>query len=230
MGRIRPRVTACMLIAVTVLAAPTASAGPLPRLRVSDNHHFLVKEDGSPFFWLGDTAWELFHRLTREDAERYLQNRAKLRFTVVQAVVLAEFDGLGTANAYGDRPLADNDPTKPNEAYFRHVDWILARANALGLYIGMLPTWGDKWNKKWGQGPEIFTPENAEAYGEWLGRRYKDAGLVWILGGDRPVETDGTSRNHPRHGRGPAPRRWRRAPDHASTRRAAWARPRPGSR
>jgi hypothetical protein len=54
----------------------------------------------------------------------------------------------------------------------------------------MLPTWGDKWNKKWGVGPEIFTPANAEAYGEWIGRRYKDAGIIWIMGGDRPIEND----------------------------------------
>jgi hypothetical protein len=178
------------LCSVVLLIASQALAAPLPRLRVSDNHRFLVTENGAPFFWLGDTAWELFHRLTREDAERYLQNRASLRFTVIQAVVLAEFDGLGTPNAYGERPLTDNDPTKPNDGYFRHVDWIVERANALGLYVGMLPTWGDKWNKKWGEGPEIFTPENAEIYGEWIGRRYKDAGLVWILGGDRPIETD----------------------------------------
>ena len=92
-------------------------------------------------------------------------------------------------NAYGETPLRNNDPTQPNEAYFAHVDWIVAKADSLGLYIGFLPTWGDKWNKKWGQGPEIFTVENAEQYGEWLGKRYRDAGLVWILGGDRPVET-----------------------------------------
>src|SRR5262249_37939271 len=48
----------------------------------------------------------------------------------------------------------------------------------------------DKWNKKWGQGPEIFTSENAGAYGEFLGRRYRDKPIVWILGGDRPAETD----------------------------------------
>jgi hypothetical protein len=64
------------------------------------------------------------------------------------------------------------------------------RAEAHGLCIGMLPTWGDKWNKKWGQGPEIFTPKNARAYGEFLGGRYKDKAIVWILGGDRPVEND----------------------------------------
>jgi hypothetical protein len=171
-------------------ATPPQSAQPLPRLRVSDNKHFLVTADAKPFFWLGDTAWELFHRTTREDADRYLRNRAGLRFTVIQAVALAEMDGLNVSNAYGEIPLRNHDPTQPNEAYFAHVDWIVARANALGLYIGFLPTWGDKWNKKWGTGPEIFTPANAEQYGEWLGRRYRDAGLIWVLGGDRPIEND----------------------------------------
>jgi hypothetical protein len=126
--------------------------------------------------------------LNREDAERYLRNRAERRFNVVQAVALAELDGLNDPNPYGEKPLRNNDPTQPNEAYFRHVDWIVQRANELGIYVGFLPTWGDKWNKAWGAGPEIFTPQNAEAYGEWLGKRYRDAGLIWILGGDRPVD------------------------------------------
>jgi len=167
------------------------AAEALPRLKVSENYRFLVTEKGEPFFWLGDTAWELFHRLNREEAELYLKNRAERRFTVIQAVVLAELDGWKGTNAYGDLPLEANDLSKPNEGYFKHVDWIVSKANSLGLYIGMLPTWGDKWNKKWGVGPEIFTPDNAEAYGEWLGRRYEDAGIIWILGGDRPVENDG---------------------------------------
>ena len=188
------RPAACALILATAAllrpAGAPAQSGTLPRLKVSENHRYLVTEDGRPFFWLGDTAWELFHRATREDAERYLKNRAALRFTVIQAVALAEFDGLTVPNAYGHTPLHDNDPTQPDEQYFTHVDWIVAKANALGLYVGFLPTWGDKWNKKWGVGPEIFTPETAARYGEWLGRRYKDAGIVWILGGDRPVETD----------------------------------------
>ncbi len=36
---------------------------------VSDNRHFILK-DGKPFFWLGDTAWELFHRVKRIQATR----------------------------------------------------------------------------------------------------------------------------------------------------------------
>ena len=165
-------------------------AAQAKRLKVSDNRHFLVYEDGKPFFYLGDTAWELFHRLNREEADRYLKDRAAKKYTVIQAVVLAELDGLNASNPYGQKPLQDNDPTRPNEEYFKHVDWIVGKAEELGLFIGMLPTWGDKWNKKWGVGPEIFTPQNAESYGEWLGRRYKDRAIIWILGGDRPIEND----------------------------------------
>ncbi len=177
------------LLLWTLFAACAVSAAT-PRLRVSDNHRFLVQEDGRPFFYLGDTAWELFHRLNREETERYLKDRAAKGFTVIQAVALAEFDGLREPNAYGQLPLQNQDPLQPNEEYFRHVDWVVQQANALGLYVGLLPTWGDKWNKKWGAGPEIFTPENAAGYGQWLGRRYHDAGVIWILGGDRPVENE----------------------------------------
>jgi hypothetical protein len=161
------------------------------QLRISADKRHLIRKDGTPFFWLGDTAWELFHRLNREEATKYLTNRAAKGFTVIQAVVLAELDGLNTPNVYGDKPLINNDPAKPNEAYFKQVDFIVDKAEKLGLIIAMLPAWGDKWNKKWGTGPEVFTPANAAIYGEWLGRRYKNKPVVWVMGGDRdPEEPD----------------------------------------
>jgi hypothetical protein len=159
-------------------------------VKISDNGRYLIDQNGAPFFYLGDTAWELFHRLNREDADEYLRDRAAKKFTVIQAVVLAEFAGLTEPNWYGSLPLDKNDPTKPVEGHFEQVDYIVNRADELGLVVGMLPTWGDKWNKKWGQGPEIFTPENAAIYGEFLGKRYRDKPIIWILGGDRPVEKE----------------------------------------
>lgn len=159
-------------------------------LKISDNRRFLTHADGTPFFYLGDTAWELLHRCTLEDTERYLADRAAKRFTVIQTVVLAELDGLHTPNRNGDLPLIDDDPTQPNEPYFAHVDAVVNLAGSLGLHVGLLPTWGDKWNQKWGVGPEIFTPENAHAFGLFLGRRYADAPIIWILGGDRPIESE----------------------------------------
>jgi hypothetical protein len=163
---------------------------------VSDNHHFLVQEDGSPFFYLGDTAWELFHRLNREEADRYLENRAAKGFTVIQVVAISELDGQNAPNAYGYLPLTDLDPARPaledgpNNDYWDHVDYIVDKANSLGLYIGFLPTWGRFWHDKGSDGKPLFTQANAEAYGAWLGRRYQAKGIIWILGGDRPVEND----------------------------------------
>lgn len=60
------------------------------RLQLTSNRRFLQYEDGTPFFYLGDTAWELFHRLTLAEAERYLTNRVAKGFTVIQAVALAD--------------------------------------------------------------------------------------------------------------------------------------------
>ncbi|MDX2245366.1 MAG: DUF4038 domain-containing protein [Bacteroidia bacterium] len=161
-----------------------------PSLKVSDNHRYLTFADGKAFYYLGDTAWELFHRLSREEADMYLEDRAAKGFTVIQAVVLAELEGLTVPNAYGHLPLKDNDPTQPNEDYFTHVDYIVNKAESLGMFIGMLPTWGDKFNIRWGKGPEVFTPENARVYGEFLGKRYKNKPIIWILGGDRNPEND----------------------------------------
>src|SRR5688500_14111851 len=100
MGR---RHLAAVLVSVAVMGSSAAArAAEAPsRLQVSDNKRFLITADGSPFFYLGDTAWELFHRLDREQADRYLQDRAAKGFTVIQAVALAELQGHSDPNAYG---------------------------------------------------------------------------------------------------------------------------------
>lgn len=164
----------------------------MKRIYVSDNRRFLVDADGAPFFWLGDTAWELFHRCSLAEAELYLANRRQKGFTVIQAAALAELDGLHTPNANGDLPLLDDDPLRPNEPYWRHVDAVIALAAQKGLYIGLLPTWGDKVNLMWGVGPQVFDAASARAYGEFVGRRYREAAnVIWIMGGDRPEVADG---------------------------------------
>lgn len=178
---------------LTICVFVLFSMSSFAQLRVSDNKRFLVTKDGKPFFWLGDTAWELFHRLSREEADKYLKDRADKGFTVIQAVALAELDGLRVPNAYDEIPLENLDPTKPREAYFQHVDYIVNKAAELGLYIALLPTWGDKIIKdRWGTGPEIFNVENAKIYGKWIGNRYKDkTNVIWVMGGDRNPDEKG---------------------------------------
>ncbi|MBA9077143.1 glycoside hydrolase family 140 protein [Rufibacter quisquiliarum] len=163
-------------------------------VKVSANQRYLVYQNGKPFFYLGDTAWELFHRLNREEAARYLTNRAQKGFTVIQAVVLAEHNGLEDPNPYGNTPLLNNNPATPNEAYFAHVDFIIKKAQELGLHMALLPTWGDKiFKNSWGVGPEVFNQKNAFTYGKYLGNRYKhQPNIIWVVGGDRNPRKDTT--------------------------------------
>ncbi|HYG36710.1 MAG TPA: glycoside hydrolase family 140 protein [Clostridia bacterium] len=170
----------------------------MQKVRVSSNNRFLVQEDGKQFFYLADTAWELFHRLNREEVERYLSDRAAKGFTVIQAVALAELDGLTVPNRFGFLPLAERDPSRPDTKpgpgndYWDFVDEVIALAEEKGLYVGLLPTWGkyvtpDAFN---GKVDGIFNPTNAQVYGQFLGARYKDRrNIIWILGGDKAPST-----------------------------------------
>jgi hypothetical protein len=85
------------------------------KLATSADGRSIVKSDGSAFFWLGDTAWDLFVRLGRNDTTKYLQNRSEKGFTVIQAVALMGYHiPFNTGNVYGKKPFQDNDPLKPD--------------------------------------------------------------------------------------------------------------------
>jgi hypothetical protein len=166
-------------------AARLVQATELPQLQVSENGRFFVTDEGTPFFWLGDTAWFLFEKLNREDADFYLSDRKSKGFTVIQAVVLWHLK----PNAYGHKPLVKkNDKRIPNELYFKHVDYIVDTAERKGLYIGILPAWAGSLVRK---DRGLFNTSNTEeayAYGLFLGARYRNKPIIWILGGDYYAE------------------------------------------
>ncbi len=178
-----------LFLALFSFGAEAQVTGPI---KVSENKRFLAQADGKPFFWMADTAWELFHRTSLEEATYYLDTRASQGFNVVQAVALAELDGLNAPNANGEKPFVSIENMQMNEEYWVHVDQIIALAAERGIHIALLPTWGDKLYKdSWGTGPEIFNSENAYSFGKWIGSRYADAkNLVWVLGGDRNPRKD----------------------------------------
>ncbi|HLO99604.1 MAG TPA: DUF4038 domain-containing protein [Fimbriimonas sp.] len=163
----------------------------MARLTVSaENAHYLATEDQKPFFMLGDTAWELAHKLTQKEAELYFETRAKQRFNMIWINILPECDCLRIPDERGLFPLIDNDPTRLNPAYFEWFKELLEKAASRGLYVGVLPAWGDKVTPKWGAGPTIFTnPETSNAYGRLVAEQLGQfTNLLWVLGGDRPAK------------------------------------------
>jgi len=165
------------------------------RLEVSTNHRFLVTSDGQPFFYLGDTAWALFSCLNREDAVHYVRKRSAQGFTVIQAALTFR-----QTNIYGKAPFMEEDPDRPAMTpgsdpaspeqydFWDHADYIIDQAAHHGLYVGLLPVWGIA---RPGRSP-IFNEASAEAYGKFLGARYKDKPIIWILGGDQSPEGNET--------------------------------------
>jgi len=183
---------ACWLTLATTLAQP-----PLPRLQVSVNgRSFVVEKTGNrpetPFFWLGDTAWDLFARLTRTEAIRYLDDRAKKRFTVIQAHLLPWT--LKDTSTDGHKAFENDDFDKPNEAYWQHVDFVVQEATKRGFYLAVLPAWSRTYIEPAPNGstPALYSDSlKAFRYGQFLGKRYRAyQNLIWVLGGDRkPTRT-----------------------------------------
>jgi hypothetical protein len=162
----------------------------LPSIQVSkQNPHQLQTEDGKPFFMLGDTGWELLHKLTREEASLYLRTRAEQKFNMIWTNYTPECDSVRIPNQQGLFPFVDQNPLKLNSDYVAWAREIFIEAGELGLYIGLLPSWGDKFTAPWGAGPVLFKDsETCLAYGKLMAETFGDlSNILWVLGGDRPA-------------------------------------------
>ena len=167
------------LICCGITTAQRAKPWDNGRLKVSDNHRYLIHENGTPFFWLGNTAWLISERLTRDDVEFYLTKEREAGYNVEQIQVL---NAIPTFNIYG---MQANDESfdmqkfsrKDQYGYWEHLDYIVDFAASQGIYIAMDCIWGSQINK--------MTTEKAAKYGKFLGERYKNKpNIIWMIGGD----------------------------------------------
>lgn len=159
-------------------------------LKISDNKRYIIKDE-SPFLYLADAAWTIFQRLDKNEMLYYLDKRLSQGFNAVQVCCISEFDGVRKPNRYGELPFENADILKPNRKYFDLILWFLEECEKRDIVPVVLPTWGDKFNKMWGIGPEVFTKENSAQYGAFLGELFgKTENLIWMLGGDRPIDSE----------------------------------------
>jgi len=154
-------------------------AANLPRLRVSGDGRWLVTDKGAPFFWLGDTGWLLLTKLKHEEVDRYLEDRRRKGFNVVQVMTLHD---VKDRDAYGNAALTDGDIARPlarKGGYWDNVDYVINKAAEKGIYIALVPVWGSV--VKSGK----VSRGGARAYASFLAARYRShANVVWMNGGD----------------------------------------------
>jgi hypothetical protein len=146
-----------LLAALATTSLTAAPSSPAP-LRVSPGGQYFQQADGAPFFWLGDTAWLMTQKLTRDEVKAYFENRRAKGFNVVQFCVV-QF--LNDKSITGSPALVGGDITKLNVTpgadpadpaqydYWDHVDYVVDTAAANGIHpwvcIFLAALFSDVW-------------------------------------------------------------------------------------
>jgi hypothetical protein len=158
-------------------------------LHVEPGKHYLVDAQGAPFLIQGDTAWSAMVQLTREEVDQYLEDRRLKGFnTVLVELIEHEFADSPPRNQYGQGPFTSpGDFGTPNEAYFQHVDYVIASAAAKGLLVMLTPAYvgSGGGSQGWWQEMQSNGVAKLRAYGQYLGNRYRNSpNILWVQGGD----------------------------------------------
>jgi len=172
---------AATILAVTLNVA-IAYAADLPKVQVSDNHRFLVKKDGTPLVWIGDTLWD-WYELKPSELDEYLNKRVAQGFTVIQTQIAA----YGKANYNGHWCFGGpkhKDITKPQEEYWRYGDLWLEKIEEHGMYAAVGLSWIINYWRRWdkaGDPAARFSEDDFYNYSKWVGSRFKDRdNIIWL--------------------------------------------------
>ena len=148
-------------------------------VRVSKNGTHLEHADGTPFFWLGDTAWNGALLSKAEDWNRFLADRVAKKFTAIQFVTTPWRSA--PTNLEGEVAFTGKEKIQINPAFFKQMD---ARFDALNRQ-GLLAVPALLWAIKGDENPGWYLPEDqAILLEKYLVARYGAHHVVWIPAGD----------------------------------------------
>jgi len=164
---------------------PVFRHGPL---RLSADRHSLVYADGTPFFWLGDTAWNGVIRGDDANWERYLRTRAEQKFSVIQYVSI---NWRGDAeDEFGEKACTEQHPIHVNPRFFQRLDKRVAMINEHGLIAAPVALWALLETDLGYKLDEL----DAVRLARYIVARYAAHQTVWLLGGDGNYQKMGVDR------------------------------------
>ena len=180
-------IVVCIQLCFPVLAADFP-------VRVSGDGTYLEDASGRPFLLMGDAAWSLIGELSREEADEYLADRQRRGFnTILVSLIEHRFSRNAPNNFYHKPPFKPGGNfSRPNDAYFDDVDWVLHKARERGILVLLCPSYlgVDGGAEGWLKTMVTAGSDALYAYGRYLGERYRDFdNIIWVQGGDHnPVD------------------------------------------
>ncbi|MBD3180685.1 DUF4038 domain-containing protein [Candidatus Poribacteria bacterium] len=147
-------------------------------LRLSDNRRYIVHDDGTPFFWLSDTAWNGVLLSTEDEWEKYLKDRVNKNFTAIQYVTTqwraAQGDREGRPAFTGKENIA------VNPEFFQRMDKRVNALNDHGLIASPVLIWTCT-----AKDPGQTVPnDQLTILASYMVARYGAHQVIWMLGGD----------------------------------------------
>lgn len=152
-------------------------------VRVSSGGRYLEHADGTPFLWIGDTAWNGALMSSDEAWEMYLEDRVEKGFSGIQFVTTQWRAADG--NAEGERAYTGFDDIEIHPRFFDRIDERINAVNAAGLLAAPVLLWtlGEP-ERNPGKLPE----DQAIKLARYLTARYGAHHVMWFLAGDENFE------------------------------------------
>lgn len=163
-------------------------------IHVSPNRRYLEHSDGTPFFWLADTAWNGALKADRNSWDTYLSDRQKKKFTVVQFVMTQWLAAAGNADAR--LPYQGRDSISIDPVFFAWLDAHFQSVNSHALVAAPVLIWAAPWSSA----SKFLNPGNSLSddqiirLARYMVARYAAYQVVWILAGDGDYRGDEAER------------------------------------
>lgn len=145
--------------------------------------YYLTHSDGTPFFYLACTAWNGALKSTKEEWDKYLQQRVSNNYNVIQ-LVTTQWRGCDKSSE-GLVAFEGSGRIKINPRFFRLIDEKIDRVNELGLVAAPVILWALQNGSGRELSPGYYLPDDqAILLAKYIVARYGGNQVIWFLGGD----------------------------------------------
>jgi hypothetical protein len=153
-------------------------------LRVYPEGRYLMHDDLTPFFWLGDTAWNGPLLSTDADWAFYLKERARQKFNAIQ-FVCAQWRAAPDGNRDNQKAYTGKERIQINPEFFQKLDRKIEEMNRAGFLAVPVLLWAINGGSNPQVNPGVSLPEDqAIILARYMVARWGGNHVVWILGGD----------------------------------------------
>ena len=168
-------------------STPFARHGPI---RVAPDGRYLMHDDGTPFFWMGDTAWNGPLLSSSTEWDQYLKERTRQKFNAVQWVA-TQFRAAPDGDAKKQLAYTGTDKIVINTAFFQRLDQKVEAMNKAGLLSVPVLLWAINAGATPKVNPGVSLPDDqAILLAQYMVARWSGNASAWILGGDGDYRGD----------------------------------------